>query len=429
MTKLPILINLAASAGLMVTAACSAEMTELADGAGASTTNVLSISEPGLFYVAYRGLDGAQDGVAVVDVDPTSLLFGTIIDRHDMGTGVLPHHIYFNRNQDRLYTTALGGSFLYEIDMGTNLLGQPTVDGIVPINTFGNTVGEDMYFTRDLARYYVTFMGGDGSDQGGSVAMFDAADNSLLDVIAAPKPAAPDSTAPYIMYPHGISANEDLGRLMVTSTIHPDLATGVGNTVTSIDMNTNDLVQTYLAADSAGDLSAPVEVFLLRDDLPPFALTTTMLGGDIWISSYDPATGEYGQFTKAIEGDDSGISWALEFYVHVNDGGEKELYVTFGVPGVVNVYSLNDLPTLTLERSFSAGAGAHHMVFFRTTLGRELVAIQNNLLNLDGLNAGTITVHDIYTGERLGTVDLPSTYGLMPESIEWAYGHGHDYHH
>ena len=81
------------------------------------------------------------------------------------------------------------------------------------------------------------------------------------------------------------------------------------------------------------------------------------------------------------------------------------------------------------EAIFDTGAGAHHMVFFHDILGRELVAVQNNLLNLDGLNAGTITVHDIYTGERLRTLDMRSRYGLMPESVEWAYGHGHDYHH
>jgi hypothetical protein len=408
--------------------ACSVEMTEYPHESGASTTSDLLL-RPGLFFVDYRSVNGGKDGVALMDLDPTSLLFGTIVDRQDIGTDVLPHHLYFNRDEDRLYTTALGGSFLYELDVRWNLLGQPSIAGFVPINTHGNTVGEDMYFTRDESRYYVTFMGGDGSVQGGSVGVFDADDNSLLDVIVAPKPADPTSIEPYIMYPHGISANEDVGRIMVTSTIHPDLTTGVGNAVTSIDISTNEPVQTYLAADSPGDLSAPVEVLILRDDLPPFALTTTMLGGDIWISAYDPATGEYGQFTKAIEGDDSGISWALEFYVHENHHGEKELYVSFAAPGVVNVYSLDDLPNLTLERSFNAGAGAHHMAFFHTLLGREVVAVQNNLLNLDGLNAGTITVHDSDTGQLLGTVDMRSRYGLMPESIEWAYGHGHDYHH
>jgi hypothetical protein len=69
------------------------------------------------------------------------------------------------------------------------------------------------------------------------------------------------------------------------------------------------------------------------------------------------------------------------------------------------------------------------MVFFRTEYGREVVAVQNNLLNIAGLNAGTITVHDVNTGELLGTADLPSRYEIMPESVEWAYGHGDVIHH
>jgi hypothetical protein len=57
------------------------------------------------------------------------------------------------------------------------------------------------------------------------------------------------------------------------------------------------------------------------------------------------------------------------------------------------------------------------------------VVVQNNLLNAEGLNAGTLTVVDTHTGELLKTLDLPAEYGLMPESIELAFGHGHDYHH
>jgi hypothetical protein len=55
--------------------------------------------------------------------------------------------------------------------------------------------------------------------------------------------------------------------------------------------------------------------------------------------------------------------------------------------------------------------------------------IQNNLISIDGLNEGTLTVHDTLTGELLGEVDLPATEQLLPESIESAFGHGHDVHH
>ncbi|HEX5034038.1 MAG TPA: hypothetical protein VFW62_06115, partial [bacterium] len=274
------------------------------------------------------------------------------------------------------------------------------------------------------------FMGGHGGDRDGSIGVFDAATNQMIDEIIAPAPAEFSLEEPFILYPHGISANEELGLLMVTSTIHWDLSTGVGNTVTLIDMNTNEPIQTYLVSDSPDALSSPVEVLMLRDELPPFALVTTMLGGDVWISGYNEGTGLFDEFSKAVVGSDSGLSWPLEFYIHVDHEGVPELYVSFASPGVVNVYGLDQLPALPLKRTLNTGgSGAHHMTFFETASGREVIAVQNNLLNLDGLNSGIIAVLDIKTGEMLGELNLPEQYGLMPESIESAFGHGHDYHH
>lgn len=383
----------------------------------------------GLFFVDYRHLDGGQDGVALLDLNPESADFGRILQRKFIGEGVLPHHLYFNRAQDRLYTTSLGGTRLYEVIIDKGADGLPRITRFIPIDTDGNLVGEDMYFTEDGSRYYVTFMGGDGSLEGGSIGVFDAQSNELLETITAPAPADRSSGEPFILYPHGISANEELGIMMVTSTAHPDGASGFGNTVTAIDMATNEPIRNYLVADAPNDLSAPVEVILLRDDLPPYALATTLNGADIWVAPYDETSGAFGEFEKQVEGEESGLGVALEFYIHTNHHGEAELYVSFAVPGVVNVYSLDNLPELTLKRTLVAEPGAHHMAFFTTESGREALVIQNNLLNIDGLNTGTLTVLDTHTGERLGTVDLPDEHDLMPEAIESAFGHGHDYHH
>jgi hypothetical protein len=381
-------------------------------------------------FVAYRNLHGGSDGIALVDLDPESTRFGEIVQRRDIGPGVLPHHIYFNRDQSRLYSTALGGSNLYEIKLRNQDSHEvPRMAWVKPIDTSGNLVGENIYFTKDGSRYYMTFMGGDGSDTGGSVGVFDAHTNELLETITAPVPDDPSSGEPFVLYPHGISANEELGLLMVTSTIHADLTTGKGNTVTAIDLHTHEVLETYLVAEDWDDFSSPVEVMLLRDDLPPYALVTTMLGGDIWISQYDQHCERFGDFTRVVKGAESGLSWALELYIHQNHAGEKELYVSFAVPGVVNVYALDALPELPLKRTLPAAAGAHHMAFFETRSHREVMVVQNNLLNLPGLDAGTLMVVDIYTGEVLATLDMAGVYGLMPESIEWAYGHGHDYHH
>ncbi|MEX2535558.1 MAG: hypothetical protein WD273_08145 [Trueperaceae bacterium] len=384
---------------------------------------------PGLIFVDYRNMGNGPDGLALIDLDPESERFGEIVQNVEMGVGVLPHHLYFNHDQSRVYNTALGGAHLYEILLEYDRGGTPTITSVEPIDTGDNIVGEDLYFTRDGSRFYMTFLGGLGGDQGGSVGVFDARSNELITSIAASIPEDPASGQPFIMYPHGISANEDLGLLMVTSTIHPDLTTGVGNTVTTIDFETDEAIATHLVGASYDETTAPVEVLMLRDGLPPYALTTAMLGGDIWVAAYDENAQSYGEFQKAIEGDDFGVAWPLKLYIHTGRQDEAELYVSFASPGVVHVYGLENLPELTLKRTLPAAAGAHHLVFFTTASGREVMVVQNNLLNLDEFNEGSLMVVDIHTGEVLATLHLPAEHGLMPESIESAYGHGHDYRH
>ncbi len=64
--------------------------------------------------------------------------------------------------------------------------------------------------------------------------------------------------------------------------------------------------------------------------------------------------------------------------------------------------------------------------------GRSLVGRYNcrdDLLNIPGLNGGTLQVIDTHTGEVLKILDLASQHSLMPEAIESAFGHGADLHH
>ena len=47
--------------------------------------------------------------------------------------------------------------------------------------------------------------------------------------------------------------------------------------------------------------------------------------------------------------------------------------------------------------------------------------VQNNLLNLDGLNSGTISVVDLASGNQIATIDDMLENGMMIESIDWIY--------
>ncbi|MCT2560791.1 hypothetical protein [Chryseobacterium herbae] len=373
------------------------------------------------FYIDYRSLKGLQDGVAVIELDPEAPNFGHISSKLELGVGVLPHHLYYNQGANKLYTTALGGSYLYQIKTEKDKNGQPKLVSATPINTGENTVGENLFFTND-GRYFMTFMGGAGGPKDGSVGVFNANNNQLIKTIKAPIQANPNQ---FIMYPHGISVNEEKGIMMVTSTIHPDLTTGMGNTCTLLDMNTYELKETYLVADSQTDLSSPVEVLLLRGKFPQYALATTMLGGDIWIAPYNAATKKYDAFSKIFDGSTQGLGWALEMYIDDN----SKLYVSFADPGKVLVFDISNLPQLKLLKTLTADKGAHHMVFFTTKKGKEVVAVQNNLLDIPNLNSGTISVIEIQTGKTLGTVDLRTKYGILPESIEGTNGPGSYMHH
>lgn len=391
------------------------------------------IAPNGLFFVDYRNLNDGADGVVLVNLDPESEGFGEILQRFEIGEGVLPHHIYYNRDQSRLYNTTLGGEFLYELILERDDDGIPTIIEAAPVVTGGSRVGEDIFFSEDGDYFWTTFIGGFGGERDGSIGMFDARTNELVDTIVAPEPENPASGEPFLLYPHGISANEDLGLMLVTSTVHPDLTTGMGNTVTLIDMETNELVQTALVAESWDDLSQPVEVLLLRDGLAPYALVTTVMGGDVWIAPVDEETGLLGEFTEVVDGSTNGLGIALEFYIGPGEDPESAedqlLYISYALPGVVNAYRLDNLPELELVRSYEAEAGAHHFGFFQTESGREAMLVQNNLLNGEGINAGTLTILDLQTGERLGTVDLPADHGILPESVESAMGNAHFVHH
>ncbi|MDC8101020.1 MULTISPECIES: YncE family protein [Chryseobacterium] len=374
-----------------------------------------------LFYIDYRSLQGLPDGLAVIELDPEAPNFGNISSKLELGVGVLPHHIYYNHTEQKMFTTALGGSYLYQIKTERDQKGQPQLINATPIDTGENTVGENLFFTND-GRYFMTFMGGAGGPKDGSIGVFNADNNKLIKTIKAP---IQDNPNQFIMYPHGISINEEKGLMMVTSTIHPDLSTGMGNTCTLLDLNTYELKETYQVADSPTDMSSPVEVLLLRGKFPQYALATTMLGGDIWIAPYNTVTKKYDAFTKVFEGSTQGLGWALEMYID----DTNKLYVSFADPGKVLVFDLSNLPQLKLLKTFTADKGAHHMAFFKTKSGKEVVAVQNNLLNIPNLNSGTISIIDINTGKNLGTVNLRTRYGILPESIEGTNGPSNYMHH
>lgn len=416
-------------------------------GISATAAQSESTREESQGMVLLRGLPtlGTKHSVAIVELDPESENFGKILSEAEQPDMAEPlHHLYYSPN-GRLYATGLDPSCsLAEIGLARDASGAPTVTGFDCIDTQGQMVGEDIMWANSNGTEYmfVTFMGGLGGDDGGTLGVFDTQTNEVFKIIEARKSQVEEG-APYILYPHGISAFED--RMVISSTVHPDLATGVGNTVTVIDLNALEPIQTITVEGEKpiGFPSSPVEILFARPtmhpEIEPAVMVNTMFGFETWAIPYDADTKTFGEGKVMYSGAQNGTGVPLEFY-----GTEDELFISHALPGVVKRYDLSKLPELvSTGPDIVADLGAHHMIFFTSASGRDLIAVQNNLLNLGNaadndptdvdfiaaVNAHTITVHDLETGERLGTINFKDTYQKGVENVEGLFGSGFVHHH
>ncbi len=435
----------------LLIAACSTDQesaepeAETPDPAASEADN----PEERMAVVLLRGLPtlGTVHSVAIVQVDPEADNFGDILQEFETPDWEAPlHHLYYSPN-GRLYSTGLDPQCsLAEIMLARDISGGPVINGVNCLDTGGQQVGEDiMWHSVNGQEYmFVTFMGGTGVDQaaGGSVGVFDPQSNALVRTIEARRSEVGEGE-PYIMYPHGISAYQD--RMVVSSTIHPDLATGVGNAVTVIDLNTFTAIETITIEDAqpVGFPSSPVEVLFVRPSIvagvDPVVLVNTMFGFETWKIPYDETDQTFGEPEKIYDGVDSGTGVPLEFY-----GNDTELFVSHAIPGVVKRYDLASLPELVPSGpDIESDLGAHHMIFYPTQSGRQVIAVQNNLLNLGDaadddptdidfiakVNAHTITVHDLETSEQLGSINFRERYNKGIDNIEGVFGSGFVHHH
>jgi hypothetical protein len=353
---------------------------------------------PLLAVVDYRSLDGGADGIAIVDVTPNMPSFGEILQVVPVSVGATMHHPFMNRDGTKLYSTALGGDRLYYID-----LREGHIEGVIPIDTGDCAVGEDMYFSKDGSKYYLTCMGSD------RVVVFDSNTDLIIDEIMAPFP-----DEPFIHYPHGISADEDIDRMIVTETISADLSDPGGH-VSIIELSTGEVLQNISLMKVPGSPGAPVEVIFYPGR--PVAYVTGMLDASLWVLVWDSASKEF--LPKLVDdGEPRGESWPLATVI----GPDGNLYVSWAVPGIVNVYSLAKIDEPELIRTIPTDAGSHHIDF---SPDGKIMFVQSNLLNLDGINAGTIVAIDLESGEKLGTITSLRDQGMLPESMLLLGGAGH----
>ena len=356
---------------------------------------ITSADKPLAALINYRAIDDTRqdDGIAILDINPDSKTFGNILQDVPVGEGVLMHHPFYNSDGSKLYNTSLMGETLYRVN-----LHEDTIFDVKPLDAGSCVVGEDMYFAKNLEKFYLTCMGSD------NVMIFDSNTDQMIGQISASKDENPDA---FVKYPHGISGNEKIDRLIFTETVAPTLDDS-GTSVTVAELSTGKIISTIELLQDPDTPSAPVEVQFHPEH--NIAYVSGMFDGTIWALLWNDQTKLFEpKLVDDAKTREQGMPLDISFGPHGN------LYISFAVPGVVNEYSLENPEQPRLLRTIPAENGAHHVLF---SPDNKYMFVQNNLLNLDGLNSGTISVVDYETGETVTTLDVFKEQGMMIESLD-----------
>jgi hypothetical protein len=346
-------------------------------------------------YESKAGRPDRKEGLAIIDVDPASPTFNTIVKDAPLPPDFVAHHIYYNPAMTRAYVTSLGHSELYVYDLATF----PDSATIVPVPDC--KVGEDVAFSRDGARWYLSCMGSS------NVVVGDARTDRAIGVIAAPESA----DAPFIKYPHGLTLEDDLDRLFVTSTADPKNLADAGETVTIVEASTQRILSTHkLSEKPSPSGEAPVETAFVPGRKPQIAFITNMFGNALWTATWRPQSKDF-DFRRVFDfaGTGQGVPLEMDF----DEKGER-LYVTTAKPGAFHIFDIADPYRPKALATIATAAGAHHFV---CSPDDRYVFVQNSLLNLPDMNDGSVTVIDMTQKRVVAEVDVLKMAGLAPNCI------------
>ncbi len=329
-----------------------------------------------------------HEGLAFVELDPEAPDYGQILARIELPPDLIGHHIFYNPARDRAYVTSLGRSELWVFDV-TEFPYRPKV---VPVPDC--VVLEDVTFSEALGRWYLSCMGSS------NVVVGDAETDEPLRTIALPEP-----------YPHGITVHDGIDRILLTSTSNPVDFSEAGETVTVLRASTEEVLSTHKVSNKPSPSRAePVEIFFVPGAEPPLAYVTTATEGTLWLGEWQPEAEEFA-FAEAFDFGTLGQGVALEVYF--NAAGDRA-YVTTAAPGHLNAFDISDPRAPRHLWAAEAAPGAHHLVF---SPDGTRAYVQNGLANIEGINDGSISVIDLETGEKTGSIDTFKDAGFTVNMI------------
>lgn len=334
-----------------------------------------------------------REGIAIMDIDPESGNFGKILMEIPLPPDLVAHHIFFNRDRSKAYVTALGKSILHVVNLTEFPYRLRAID--VP----DCQMGEDLAVSEDNRTWYLTCMGSN------NVIMGDALLDKPIKTVSAAEPALAT-----IQYPHGIAIHNGIDRVLVTSTVKPDMS-DAGDSITVMEAGSGRVLSTHkVSAKPSPAKAAPVEVMFSPNSNPPAVHITNMLEGTLWAGLWDPASKTF-SFHQV---DDFGPrQQGMPLEMLYNAKGDR-LFVTTAKPGFVNLYDNSDPGQPKFLKTIAAAAGAHHSVL---SPDERYLFVQNSFLNLDGMSDGSITVIDLKADTILGNIDTLKVQGFNPNCI------------
>ena len=342
-----------------------------------------------------------QEGIAIIDVDPTSANFKKVVETIPLPPDLVAHHIFYNRDMSKAYLTALGKGELRVIDMSKRPFTAKTV--AVP----DCQVGEDVVFSQDNKRWFLTCMGS------ANVIAGDAVTDQPTQTIKLPQP-----------YPHGAAIHDGIDRVLVTSTVRASDLSDAGETITAIEASTGKVLSTHKVSNKASpSREAPVEILFVPGANPPVAYVTNMFGGTLWTATWNAQKKD---FDVAQVYDFGTIKAGVPLEMYFNTKSDR-LYVTTAKPGHLHIFDISKNPGKPeLIKSIATAEGAHHVAI---TKDEKLGFVQNSFLNLPGMSDGSITIVDLVKGEAIGNIDTLKEQGFNPNSIvllpQWNHLAGH----
>ncbi|OQK15109.1 hypothetical protein AU255_19205 [Methyloprofundus sedimenti] len=349
-----------------------------------------------------------REGIAIIDLDFNSGNFGKIVTDIPLPTDLVAHHIFYNKNMTKAYVASLGSNPLQVIDMTKQPFELKTIS--VP----ECQVAEDLVFSDDEERWYVTCMGSS------NVIMGDAQTDKQIKVIAAPKTA---TSKKFIRHPHGIGINDEINRIVIANTVHPTDLGDADETVTVIKARSGKILSTHKMSEKASPSgSAPVEAVFLPKSNPVRLYINTMFGNTLWTGVWNSMSQNF-SFSQIFDFNPLKQGVPLEIYFsHKLD----KMYITTASPGYLNIFDIKNPAKPILEKSIATAEGAHHVVF---SPDERYAFVQNNLLNLPGMNDGSITVVDLQKSTVKMTIDTFKDQGLNANNIvmmpKWHHDNAH----